>query len=158
MNEYRAPSMIRVASRYDSSGETATDKPLGRASSYTRRETRLAALNKQEQDSSTKDYKKVATLTSVCTSSLLVPVWIQYDGWIRTSRWRFNWTFRTVLKCSHCNQIHLTNSRPICSMRLLCPRKKHTITIWQYIDFISSFLQQHVNYSSHKKAHTHTYI
>ncbi|KAM7411519.1 hypothetical protein PAMA_021484 [Pampus argenteus] len=46
-------------SRYDSSGESATDKPLGRASSYSRRETRLAALNKQEQDSTTKDYKKM---------------------------------------------------------------------------------------------------
>ncbi|KAL6119262.1 uncharacterized protein ACO6RY_03873 [Pungitius sinensis] len=44
-------------SRYDSSGESATDKPLGRAGSYTRRETRVAALGKQEQDSSTKDYK-----------------------------------------------------------------------------------------------------
>lgn len=61
--------MIRVASRYDSSGETATDKPLGRTSSYTRRETRLAALNKQEQDSTTKDYKKVVTLTSAWTGS-----------------------------------------------------------------------------------------
>ncbi|CAK6957564.1 protein phosphatase 1 regulatory subunit 12B-like [Scomber scombrus] len=48
-------------SRYDSSGESATDKPLGRTSSYTRRETRLAALNKQEQDSTTKDYKKMYT-------------------------------------------------------------------------------------------------
>ncbi|KAK5863893.1 hypothetical protein PBY51_000884 [Eleginops maclovinus] len=46
-------------SRYDSSGESVTDKPLGRTSSYTRRETRLAALNRQEQDSSTKDYKKM---------------------------------------------------------------------------------------------------
>ncbi|KAG7221582.1 hypothetical protein INR49_017113 [Caranx melampygus] len=46
-------------SRYDSSGESATDKPLGRTSSYTRRETRLAALNRQEQDSTTKDYKKM---------------------------------------------------------------------------------------------------
>lgn len=54
-----------VACRYDSSGESATDKPMGRTSSYTRRETRLAALNKQEQDSTTKDYKKVVTLTSV---------------------------------------------------------------------------------------------
>uniref|UniRef100_A0A3B4X2T4 Protein phosphatase 1 regulatory subunit 12B-like n=2 Tax=Seriola lalandi dorsalis TaxID=1841481 RepID=A0A3B4X2T4_SERLL len=42
-----------------SSGESATDKPLGRTSSYTRRETRLAALNRQEQDSTTKDYKKM---------------------------------------------------------------------------------------------------
>ncbi|XP_056279126.1 protein phosphatase 1 regulatory subunit 12B-like isoform X2 [Pseudoliparis swirei] len=46
-------------SRYDSSGESATDKPLGRASSYTRRETRLAALSRQEQDSTPKDYKKM---------------------------------------------------------------------------------------------------
>ncbi|KAK2897381.1 hypothetical protein Q8A73_013761 [Channa argus] len=46
-------------SRYDSSGETATEKPLGHTSSYTRRETRLAALNRQEQDSTTKDYKKM---------------------------------------------------------------------------------------------------
>ncbi|XP_068996690.1 protein phosphatase 1 regulatory subunit 12A [Embiotoca jacksoni] len=46
-------------SRYDSSGESATDRPLGRTSSYTRREPRLAALNKQEQDSAAKDYKKM---------------------------------------------------------------------------------------------------
>ncbi|XP_041655868.1 protein phosphatase 1 regulatory subunit 12A-like isoform X2 [Cheilinus undulatus] len=46
-------------SRYDSSGESATDKPLGRTSSYSRRETRLGALNRQEQDSTTKDYKKM---------------------------------------------------------------------------------------------------
>ncbi|XP_028437849.1 protein phosphatase 1 regulatory subunit 12B isoform X1 [Perca flavescens] len=46
-------------SRYDSSGESVTDKPLGRTSSYTRRETRLAALNRQDQDSTTKDYKKM---------------------------------------------------------------------------------------------------
>ncbi|XP_023193152.1 protein phosphatase 1 regulatory subunit 12B-like isoform X2 [Xiphophorus maculatus] len=48
-------------SRYDSTGESATDKPMGRTSSYTRRETRLAALNKQEQDSAAKDYKKMYT-------------------------------------------------------------------------------------------------
>uniref|UniRef100_A0A096LRB9 Protein phosphatase 1, regulatory subunit 12B n=1 Tax=Poecilia formosa TaxID=48698 RepID=A0A096LRB9_POEFO len=48
-------------SRYDSTGESATDKPMGRTSSYTRRETRLAALNKQEQDSTAKDYKKMYT-------------------------------------------------------------------------------------------------
>ncbi|XP_068599668.1 protein phosphatase 1 regulatory subunit 12B-like [Brachionichthys hirsutus] len=48
-------------SRYDSSGESATDKPLGRTSSYTRRETRLAALGRQEQDSTAKDYKKLYT-------------------------------------------------------------------------------------------------
>ncbi|KAM4563720.1 protein phosphatase 1 regulatory subunit 12B-like isoform 6-T10 [Odontesthes bonariensis] len=46
-------------SRYDSSGESATEKPMGRTSSYTRRETRLAALNRQEQDSTAKDYKKM---------------------------------------------------------------------------------------------------
>ncbi|KAI4823679.1 hypothetical protein KUCAC02_012254 [Chaenocephalus aceratus] len=46
-------------SRYDSSGESVTDKPLGRTSSYTRRETRLAALNRAEQDPITKDYKKM---------------------------------------------------------------------------------------------------
>ncbi|XP_015228932.1 PREDICTED: protein phosphatase 1 regulatory subunit 12B-like isoform X2 [Cyprinodon variegatus] len=47
--------------RYDSTGENATDKPLGRTSSYTRREARLAALNKQEEDSTAKDYKKMYT-------------------------------------------------------------------------------------------------
>lgn len=52
-----------VTFRYDSSGESATDKPVGRTSSYTRRETRLAALNRQEQDSTAKDYKKVGALT-----------------------------------------------------------------------------------------------
>lgn len=53
-----------VTFRYDSSGESATDKPLGRTSSYTRRETRLGALNRQEEDPATKDYKKV-TLTFI---------------------------------------------------------------------------------------------
>ncbi|XP_034551450.1 protein phosphatase 1 regulatory subunit 12A-like isoform X2 [Notolabrus celidotus] len=46
-------------SRYDSSGESATDKPVGRTSSYSKRETRLGALNRQEEDSTTKDYKKM---------------------------------------------------------------------------------------------------
>ncbi|KAM9855497.1 protein phosphatase 1 regulatory subunit 12B isoform 2-T2 [Aulostomus maculatus] len=46
-------------SRYDSTGESATEKPLGRTSSYTRRETRLAPLNRHDQDSTTKDYKKL---------------------------------------------------------------------------------------------------
>uniref|UniRef100_A0A3B4A5A9 cGMP-dependent protein kinase interacting domain-containing protein n=1 Tax=Periophthalmus magnuspinnatus TaxID=409849 RepID=A0A3B4A5A9_9GOBI len=45
--------------RYDSSGETATDKPLGRTSSYSRREARLAALNRTEPDTTSKDYKKM---------------------------------------------------------------------------------------------------
>lgn len=51
-----------VIFRYDSSGESAADKALGRTSSYTRREARLASVNKQEQDSTstTKDYKKVS--------------------------------------------------------------------------------------------------
>ncbi|XP_017264982.1 protein phosphatase 1 regulatory subunit 12B isoform X2 [Kryptolebias marmoratus] len=48
-------------SRYDSTGESATEKALGRTSSYTRRETRLAALNRQEQESAAKDYKKMYT-------------------------------------------------------------------------------------------------
>ena len=52
--------MMCVASRYDSSGEGATDRPLGRTGSYTRRETRLASLSK-EPDSTAKDYKKVVT-------------------------------------------------------------------------------------------------
>ncbi|XP_041712244.2 protein phosphatase 1 regulatory subunit 12B isoform X3 [Coregonus clupeaformis] len=41
------------ASRSDSGGGDSKAEPLGRTSSYTRRETRLAALNKQE------DYKKM---------------------------------------------------------------------------------------------------
>lgn len=50
-----------VIFRYDSSGESAADKALGRTSSYTRREPRLTSVNK-EQDSTatTKDYKKVS--------------------------------------------------------------------------------------------------
>lgn len=48
-------------SRYDSTGENAADKPLGRTSSYTRRETRMPTLNRQEQDSTNKDYKKMYT-------------------------------------------------------------------------------------------------
>uniref|UniRef100_A0A3B5MBX8 cGMP-dependent protein kinase interacting domain-containing protein n=1 Tax=Xiphophorus couchianus TaxID=32473 RepID=A0A3B5MBX8_9TELE len=61
---YRLHCVLRwscVDFRYDSTGESATDKPMGRTSSYTRRETRLAALNKQEQDSAAKDYKKMYT-------------------------------------------------------------------------------------------------
>ncbi|XP_076023256.1 protein phosphatase 1 regulatory subunit 12B isoform X2 [Genypterus blacodes] len=47
-------------SRLDSSGSQSTaDKPLGRTGSYTRRETRLERLNRQEQDAATKDYKKM---------------------------------------------------------------------------------------------------
>lgn len=57
--------------RYDSTGESATDKPMGRTSSYTRRETRLAALNKQEQDSAAKDYKKVVSNHASDTNTLL---------------------------------------------------------------------------------------
>ncbi|TNM86820.1 hypothetical protein fugu_007050 [Takifugu bimaculatus] len=46
-------------SRYESSGDSAADRPVGRTGSYTRRETRLASANRQEQDASTKDYKKM---------------------------------------------------------------------------------------------------
>ncbi|RVE70880.1 hypothetical protein OJAV_G00068290 [Oryzias javanicus] len=46
-------------SRYNSSGESAAEKALGRTGSYTRRETRLASLSRQEQDSAAKDYKKM---------------------------------------------------------------------------------------------------
>ncbi|XP_053280954.1 protein phosphatase 1 regulatory subunit 12B isoform X2 [Pleuronectes platessa] len=52
------PAEHERLSRYDSSGESATDRPLGRTSSYTRRETRLASLGK-DPDSSAKDYKKM---------------------------------------------------------------------------------------------------
>nr|XP_049608635.1 protein phosphatase 1 regulatory subunit 12A isoform X2 [Syngnathus scovelli] len=45
-------------SRLDSSGENIPDR-LGRTSSYIRRETRLASLNKPEQDITSKDYKKM---------------------------------------------------------------------------------------------------
>ncbi|XP_070963779.1 protein phosphatase 1 regulatory subunit 12B-like isoform X4 [Oncorhynchus clarkii lewisi] len=47
------------ASRLDSGGGDSKAEPLGRTSSYTRRETRLAALNKQEDDTSPRDYKKM---------------------------------------------------------------------------------------------------
>ncbi|XP_075897767.1 protein phosphatase 1 regulatory subunit 12B isoform X1 [Nelusetta ayraudi] len=47
-------------SRYDSSGESAADKALGRTSSYTRREPRLASVNKElDSSATTKDYKKM---------------------------------------------------------------------------------------------------
>ncbi|XP_019724061.1 protein phosphatase 1 regulatory subunit 12B isoform X2 [Hippocampus comes] len=45
-------------SRFDSSGENVPDR-LSRTSSYTRRENRLASLNKPEQDTTSKDYKKM---------------------------------------------------------------------------------------------------
>lgn len=45
--------------RLDSGGGDSRAEPLGRTSSYTRRETRLAALNKHEDDTSSRDYKKV---------------------------------------------------------------------------------------------------
>ncbi|XP_071021639.1 protein phosphatase 1 regulatory subunit 12B-like isoform X2 [Oncorhynchus clarkii lewisi] len=47
------------ASRLDSGGGDSKAEPLGRTSSYTRRETRLAALNKHEDDTSSRDYKKM---------------------------------------------------------------------------------------------------
>ncbi|KAL2104217.1 hypothetical protein ACEWY4_001085 [Coilia grayii] len=47
------------ASRSDSSGgESTSDRLLGRTS-YTRRENRLASLNKTEEESGNKDYKKL---------------------------------------------------------------------------------------------------
>ncbi|KAK0155801.1 Protein phosphatase 1 regulatory subunit 12B [Merluccius polli] len=48
-------------SRLDSGGlgDGTTEKPLGRVGSYTRRETRLASLSKQEEGSGTGDYKKM---------------------------------------------------------------------------------------------------
>ncbi|XP_019907650.1 protein phosphatase 1 regulatory subunit 12B isoform X2 [Esox lucius] len=45
------------ASRSNSGDSRA--EPLGRTSSYTRRETRLASVSKQEDDSSPRDYKKM---------------------------------------------------------------------------------------------------
>lgn len=48
-----------VPLRYESSGDGVADRPVGRTGSYTRRETRLASANRQEQDASSKDYKKV---------------------------------------------------------------------------------------------------
>ncbi|KAJ8383823.1 hypothetical protein AAFF_G00213930 [Aldrovandia affinis] len=39
--------------------DSATDRLLGRASSYTRRENRLASLNKADDEASSKDYKKM---------------------------------------------------------------------------------------------------
>ncbi|XP_064154974.1 protein phosphatase 1 regulatory subunit 12B isoform X10 [Anguilla rostrata] len=50
------------ASRLDSgsgSGDSATDRLLGRTSSYTRRENRLASLSKADDDASSKDFKKM---------------------------------------------------------------------------------------------------
>lgn len=54
-----------VIFRYDSSGESAADKALGRTSSYTRREPRLASVNKElDSSATTKDYKKVSQQNS----------------------------------------------------------------------------------------------
>lgn len=50
---------LRLSLRYESSGDSAADRPVGRTGSYTRRETRLASANRPEQDASAKDYKKV---------------------------------------------------------------------------------------------------
>ncbi|XP_012676302.1 protein phosphatase 1 regulatory subunit 12B-like isoform X1 [Clupea harengus] len=48
------------ASRSDSSGgDGASDRLLSRTTSYTRRENRLASLNKTEEDSGNKDYRKL---------------------------------------------------------------------------------------------------
>uniref|UniRef100_A0A673HNG0 Protein phosphatase 1 regulatory subunit 12B-like n=1 Tax=Sinocyclocheilus rhinocerous TaxID=307959 RepID=A0A673HNG0_9TELE len=48
------------ASRSDSSGvESPSDRLSARTSTYTRRENRLASLSKTEDDSASKDYKKL---------------------------------------------------------------------------------------------------
>ncbi|XP_051946936.1 protein phosphatase 1 regulatory subunit 12B-like isoform X6 [Xyrauchen texanus] len=50
----------RASSRSDSSGvEASSDRLAARTSTYTRRENRLASLNKTEDDSASKDYKKL---------------------------------------------------------------------------------------------------
>lgn len=52
--------MNDVKSRSDSSGvESPSDRLSARTSTYTRRENRLASLSKTEDDSASKDYKKV---------------------------------------------------------------------------------------------------
>uniref|UniRef100_A0AAY4CBC0 cGMP-dependent protein kinase interacting domain-containing protein n=1 Tax=Denticeps clupeoides TaxID=299321 RepID=A0AAY4CBC0_9TELE len=47
------------ASRSNSSGDGTADRVLSQTSYYTRRERRLASLNKEETDGGTKDYKKL---------------------------------------------------------------------------------------------------
>ncbi|XP_026055102.1 protein phosphatase 1 regulatory subunit 12B-like isoform X3 [Carassius auratus] len=50
----------RVSSRSDPSGvESPSDRLSARTSTYTRRENRLASLSKTEDDSASKDYKKL---------------------------------------------------------------------------------------------------
>ncbi|XP_016322191.1 protein phosphatase 1 regulatory subunit 12A isoform X1 [Sinocyclocheilus anshuiensis] len=50
----------RASSRSDSSGvESPSDRLSARTSTYTRRENRLASLSKTEDDSASKDYKKL---------------------------------------------------------------------------------------------------
>lgn len=52
--------MTDVISRSDCSGvETPSDRLSARTSTYTRRENRLTSLSKTEDDSASKDYKKV---------------------------------------------------------------------------------------------------
>ncbi|KTF77133.1 hypothetical protein cypCar_00033699, partial [Cyprinus carpio] len=52
--------MNDVKSRSDSSGvESPSDRLSARTSTYTRRENRLASLSKTEDDSASKDYKKL---------------------------------------------------------------------------------------------------
>ncbi|XP_066526994.1 protein phosphatase 1 regulatory subunit 12B [Hoplias malabaricus] len=47
------------ASRADASGVEGSSDRLGHTSSYTRRENRLASLSKTDEDSTSKDYKKM---------------------------------------------------------------------------------------------------
>lgn len=59
-NWYDQHLMTDVKSRSDSSGvESASDRLPARTSTYTRRENRLTSLSKTEDDSASKDYKKV---------------------------------------------------------------------------------------------------
>ncbi|XP_028848540.1 protein phosphatase 1 regulatory subunit 12B-like isoform X3 [Denticeps clupeoides] len=54
-----ACSVHERASRSNSSGDGTADRVLSQTSYYTRRERRLASLNKEETDGGTKDYKKL---------------------------------------------------------------------------------------------------
>uniref|UniRef100_A0AAY4CAW4 cGMP-dependent protein kinase interacting domain-containing protein n=1 Tax=Denticeps clupeoides TaxID=299321 RepID=A0AAY4CAW4_9TELE len=57
--DVRKASKHERASRSNSSGDGTADRVLSQTSYYTRRERRLASLNKEETDGGTKDYKKL---------------------------------------------------------------------------------------------------
>uniref|UniRef100_A0A3B4BZB2 cGMP-dependent protein kinase interacting domain-containing protein n=1 Tax=Pygocentrus nattereri TaxID=42514 RepID=A0A3B4BZB2_PYGNA len=52
-------AQISAFNRSDGSGVEGSSERLSRTSSYTRRENRLASLNKTDDDSTSKDYKKL---------------------------------------------------------------------------------------------------